>query len=63
MQEADELVEMARDLQYRLGVLTVASCSCGVKSPEPFWHSDRCPYRVAREALEIAVEIERKIRQ
>lgn len=37
----------------RLARLTAGTCSCNTKSPELRYHSERCHYRVAREALDL----------
>ncbi len=38
------------DLVKRLNALQVASCNCGVKTPETKYHEDTCHYRGHAEA-------------
>ena len=38
-------------LLNKLISLTIASCTCQTKTPEPEWHQEQCRYRTLHEAI------------
>ena len=52
---------MTDDLVTRLTLLTVASCNCGVKTPETKYHEDGCHYRGHYEAVERITALEAEL--
>ena len=54
--DREEQATTGKDMIWRQDALAVlikaqgASCTCGIKTPDPDWHSHDCRYRVLREA-------------
>lgn len=42
--------EIISQVRQKLRLLTIASCECGTKTPEPQHHDDNCGYRLVKEA-------------
>jgi hypothetical protein len=50
--EKDRLIARTGKLEIALRKVSIASCSCFTKSPDPVVHQEFCKYRIIAEALQ-----------